>query len=262
LASAAGYPSPNGNAPKPAATPDPLPANIEEVVVKTRSPENSEVPFYLRIPKAYRPQAPGSTKLYRVLFFCPAINFDGLHKMLKDRDFLALADERGWFMLAPTFHQNGPEAHDRKLSYYYPETFSGQAVLDALDHFKEKYPIATYGLLLHGFSGGAQFVHRFAIWAPERVAAVAVHTSSWFDDPTPACSQVAWLVTVGESDPSADNTYDFVAKLRQAGAVPLLRSYIGIGHTRSYRVPKLEYEFLKYYDDLRRDKAGQPAPPG
>jgi hypothetical protein len=62
--------------------------------------------------------------------------------------------------------------HDRNLSYYYPKTFSGKAVLEALDLIEK---ISTTGLLLHRLSLGAQSVHRFAIRAPE--TAVAVHGS-------------------------------------------------------------------------------------
>jgi pimeloyl-ACP methyl ester carboxylesterase len=247
--------------PSPTAEPE-LAPNVEKFIVRTRSPENSEIPFYVRIPSGYYAQAQGPNKLHRVLFSCPYFNEDGFKNVTEDGGLLSLADERGWFVISPTFHQGKAEVHDRKRSYYYPEEFSGQAVLDALDQIRQKYPIATVGLLLHGFSGGAEFVHRFAIWAPERVAAVVVNSSSWFDGPTPGCKQVAWLVTIGESDPSYENTLSFVAKLKDAGASPLLRSYIAMTHERGAQVPKLDMEFLKFYDDLTRNKMAAQLPLG
>ncbi len=239
-----------------------LPPNVEKFFVKTKSPENSEIPFYVRVPSGYQAQSQEPKKLYRVLFSCPYFNGDGIKNVTENGGLLSLADERGWFVIAPTFHQEKSETHDRKHSYYYPEEFSGQAVLDALDQIRQKYPIATVGLLLHGFSGGAEFVHRFAIWAPERVAAVVVNSSSWFDAPTPACKQVAWLVTIGESDPSYEETLSFVAKLKDAGASPLLRSYIAMTHERGAQVPKLDMEFLKFYDDLTRNRMAAQLPMG
>ena len=74
----------------------------------------------------------------------------------------------------------------------------------------KKYPIDPTRIFMQGLSGGAQFVHRFAIWAPERVTAVAINSSSWFDEPNAKCNQVAWLVTIGESDASFTNTLEFV----------------------------------------------------
>ena len=246
-----------GPSPTPAAV---LPPNVEKFYIKTKSRDNPEVPFYVRVPKSYQPNGMSGQKLYRVFFTCPTINDDGWRSMNLDPGLLALADERGWFVVSVTFHVERPEIRDRTLCYYYPQEFSGQAVLDALDHIRQEYPIATVGLLLHGFSGGAQFVHRFAIWAPERVAAVVVNSSSWFDIPTPACKQVAWLVTIGESDPNFENTLDFVQKLKDMGALPVMRSYLGMTHERAANIPKLDVEFLKFYDDLTRIRMATELP--
>jgi hypothetical protein len=60
------------------------------------------------------------------------------------------------------------------------------------------------------------------------VTAVAINSSSWFDEPNAKCNQVAWLVTIGESDASFTNTPEFVDQLRELGAAPLFRSYLGM----------------------------------
>jgi hypothetical protein len=83
-----------------------------------------------------------------------------------------------------------------------------------------------------------------------------VHSSSWFDDPNEKCQTFAWLVTIGDADPSYENTLAFVSKLRKSGAVPLLRSYVGVGHSRSSELPIIDLAFLKFYDDLTRAKLG------
>lgn len=232
-------------------TPEVIPPGFEKFLVATKSKENLQVPFYVRVPMSFR-NHPTRNK-HRVLFICPSINWNGLTTVMQS-SLQSLADERKWFIIAPTFLQSGLQVRERKLSYYYPETFSGKAVLDALDQIAKKYPISTRSLLLHGLSGGAQFVHRFAIWAPERVAAVAVNSSSWFDDPNEKSQTVAWLVTIGESDPNYANTLTFVDKLRKVGALPILRSYIGMAHERGQDESQLNIEFLKFYDDLTRSE--------
>jgi pimeloyl-ACP methyl ester carboxylesterase len=235
----------------PAQTPPAMPPGVEKFVVATKSPMNPNIPFYLR--------APGNLafdgKPHRVLILAPYFNEEGLKCLARSGPWLKLADERGWFILSLTLKQDKKDVQDRTLSYYYPETFSGKALLDALDLIKANYPVvATDGLLLQGLSGGAQFLHRFAIWAPDRVAAVAINSCSWFDGPNEQSQQMGWLVTIGDSDPSYENSLDFLAKLRTAGALPIFRSYPGMVHEGDDRVTALDIEFLKFYDDLTKAK--------
>jgi pimeloyl-ACP methyl ester carboxylesterase len=234
----------------------PLPPNVETFTIKTTSSALREMPFFLRLPKGYQGQTPT-----RVLFLCPVHNGKGQNAITgngQTRRLLEAADERGWLVLSVTFDQGKADVRNRRNFYYYPEAFSGKAVLDALAYVKRKYPAAdTEALLLQGFSGGAQFVHRFAIWAPEKVVAVAVNSTSWFDPPKPNSCLPAWLVTIGESDRSYDNSLEFVEQLRKTGAVPLFRSFAGMVHEGSDGVDKLNAEFLKYYDDLTRPRLGQ-----
>ena len=240
------------NAQKPASTEEPLPERVETFTIKSRSDMNREIPFYLRVPKNYRPG-----KAYRLLFLCPHLNQEGLKKLAASAGWLALADERDWFVMSCTFKQAKEGGHDRKLSYYYPESFSGKATLEALELVSKKYPIDPERLLMQGLSGGAQFVHRFAMWTPERVTAVAINSSSWFDTPNARCNQVAWLVTIGESDDSYNASLEVVDRLRNVGAAPLFRSYLGMVHEGSGSVDKLDMEFLKFHDDCTKKDLGK-----
>lgn len=229
-----------------------LPERVETFSVKTRSDLNREIPFYLRVPKNYRPG-----KAYRLLFLCPHLNQEGLKKLAGSAGWLKLADERDWFVMSCTFKQAKDAGQDRKLAYYYPESFSGKATLEALELVSKKYPVDPERLLMQGLSGGAQFVHRFAMWAPERVTAVAINSSCWFDAPNARCNQVAWLVTIGESDDSYNASLGMVDRLRNVGAAPLFRSYLGMVHEGSSAVDKLNMEFLKFYDDLTKAELGK-----
>jgi len=240
------------HAQKPGDSPLKLPERVEKFTVRTRSDQNREIPFYLRVPKNFR-----SGKTYRLLFLCPHLNQEGLDKLEGSAPWLALADERDWFVMSCTFKQDTENARDRKLAYYYPEGFSGKATLEALEIASKKYPLDPERLLMQGLSGGAQFVHRFALWAPDRVTAVAVNSSSWFDPPNAKSKQVAWLITIGESDDSYNESLDMVERLRNAGAAPLFRSYMGMVHEGSGAVDQLSMEFLKFHDDRTRKDLGK-----
>ena len=235
----------------------PLPPNVEIFTVRTSSLENHDVPFYVKRPSSYDPANPATKgKVYRILFICPVYNGDGLNVITK-HSLIPVAEANGWFVVSPTFKQNKSETHDRKKSYYYPEEFSGQAVLNALDLIAKKYPVDTNRLLLKGLSGGGQFVHRFALWAPDRVTAVAVNSCSWFDDPTPVAAKFPWLVTIGESDPAYEASPTFVAKLKEAGALPIFKSYLGMLHEGDDRVSQLDAAFLTFYDKLTAGDLGK-----
>lgn len=240
------------------ATNVPLPPNVEVIKIPTPSSENREVPFYVRRPAGYDPANPATRgKVYRLLFICPIFNGDGMNVITK-HSLIPVADKNGWFIVSPTFKQDKSETKNRAKSYYYPSEFSGKAVLDALDVIARKYPVDINHLLLKGLSGGGQFVHRFALYAPERVTAIAVNSCSWFDDPTPQAAKFPWLVTIGESDPAFEASLEFVSKLKACGALPLYKAYLGMLHEGDPRASKMNAAFLTFYDKLTAKDLGKP----
>ena len=86
---------------------------------------------------------------------------------------------------------------------------------------------------------------------------MAINSSSWFDAPNARCNQVAWLVTIGESDDSYNASLEVVDRLRSVGAAPLIRSYLGMVHEGSGAVDTLDMEFLKFYDDHTEQSLGK-----
>jgi hypothetical protein len=129
-----------------------------------------------------------------------------------------------------------------------------------LTKIAEKYPIDTERLFLKGMSGGAQFVHRLALWMPEQVDACYVHSSSWFDKANPKANQVAWMLIIGESDPSYSNSLDFYNQLVSFGAIPVFRSYIGMVHEGNAEAEKMGWDFLRWIDLRTQDSLGKPRP--
>ncbi|TAG10388.1 MAG: hypothetical protein EAZ42_04120 [Verrucomicrobia bacterium] len=241
------------HAEKPVVVPEVVPEGIQTFTIKTRMEANKEVPFYLRVPQNYRPG-----KAHRLLFLCPGLNLGGIKKIGMYPEWMKVADDRGWFVLSCTFHMPAEGNKDRKFSFYYPEEFSGKVVLEALKRVSEKYSVDVDRILMEGQSGGAQFVHRFAVWAPDRVIAVAVNSSSWFDPPNAQSNRVAWLMTIGESDNSFSNSLEMVDRLRQVGAAPLFRSYIGMLHEGCWEANELTIEFFKFHDSRTQHELGKP----
>jgi pimeloyl-ACP methyl ester carboxylesterase len=67
-----------------------------------------------------------------------------------------------------------PEDVDNYKHLLYHDIRFDQILLHMLDEIRERYGIANQRFLLGGFSGGAQFAHRFAYLHPERVRALSL----------------------------------------------------------------------------------------
>jgi pimeloyl-ACP methyl ester carboxylesterase len=141
------------------------------------------------------------------------------------RAFLPAAMEAGVPLLAPTF------SRDRYPRYQVLAGVSGplaaaRALLATLDDAAADLGLAVGQVDLAGYSGGAQFVHRFAMLEPARVRRAVVVAAGWYtyldpDRPFPygvgagadsmgwamkidAALQVPMLVLVGERDIERD----------------------------------------------------------
>jgi len=242
---------------KPEPTPEPIPAGVHVVEIQTPAPESPMVPFYVRPPKGYQPGV-DSGRIYRLFLMMPFVPETGLRAMKRNAMWLKLADERGWFVVSPSFVWVREDVRDRNKSFYYPEKWSGKCVLDGLEEIGKQFPVDTHRIFVQGLSGGAQFAHRFALWAPDRVEAVAVNSSGWFDDPTPSAKQVAWAITVGESDPILPDSRDFTAKLKEQGAWPLFKTFLGMVHEDYPPANRLGGEFMVLVDEATKQHLGQP----
>ena len=89
------------------------------------------------------------------------------------RDF---AEEHGCLVVAPLFPAGADEPGD--LSGYKRLEFRGTrydlVLLAMLDEIAADLPARVDRFHLHGFSGGGQFAHRFALLHPERLASVSI----------------------------------------------------------------------------------------
>ena len=101
-------------------------------------------------------------------------------------------------------------------------------------------------IVVHGFSAGAQFAHRFAFKHPEQVAGVSAHSGgSWAklegdDKINPAAKSILFAVSCGEDDNGSggppgtatriDGAKQFAENLKSLGFTLQLRTWPGVAH--------------------------------
>jgi pimeloyl-ACP methyl ester carboxylesterase len=93
------------------------------------------------------------------------------------RDSLAEWGERqGCLVLAPLFPagiEDADDLHGFKFINYRGIRFD-HVLLAMVEEVGERFNVDTERFLLHGFSGGGQFAHRFAYLHPDRLAGVSI----------------------------------------------------------------------------------------
>lgn len=102
-------------------------------------------------------------------------------------------------------------------------------------------------IIVHGFSAGAQFVHRFTFKNPELVAGVSAHSGGGWatlegdDKINPAAKAIPFAVSCGEDDngksgPGSrlsrlEGCREFAASLKSLGFDVDFKTWPGVGHT-------------------------------
>ena len=90
--------------------------------------------------------------------------------------FADFAEEHGCVVAAPLFPAGIIEPEDlnnyKRIQYH--DIRFDRVLLDMLEQIGRRYTVAVDRFLLHGFSGGGQFAHRFAYLHPHRLAALSV----------------------------------------------------------------------------------------
>lgn len=180
----------------------------------------------------------------RVLVLVPGYN--GRGEQMLDARWKAFATNQKLVLLAPTFHAEGKENNDGK-GYYYPEQGSGEVMEKALAEVKKRTGAETDQVLFFGFSAGAHYVHRFALWKPQRVKAFVAYSAGWWSEPTARVRKVPALVMCGEADERYGATWDFFKKGQRLGCPWVWRSYKEAGHALTPAVREMAEVFLGHY---------------
>ncbi|QUH02006.1 alpha/beta hydrolase [Saccharopolyspora erythraea] len=91
-------------------------------------------------------------------------------------NFAGFAEEHGCVVLAPLFPagiDDPDDLHNFKFIRYGDIRFD-LVLLAMVDEVGERFNVHTRRFLLHGFSGGGQFAHRFFYLHPDRLAGVSI----------------------------------------------------------------------------------------
>ncbi len=228
-----------------------LSAAEERWVVSSRG---MDVPFSSWQAEEARPGA-------GVLVLVPGYNGSG--GQMLDARWRAFAAKHGLILLAPTFHAEGKENNQGK-GYYYPEQGSGEVMEKALKEVGKRTGAETDQVLFFGFSAGAHYVHRFALWQPQRVRAFVAYSAGWWSEPTARVRKVPALVMCGEADERYGATWEFFKKGQRLGCPWVWRSYKETGHALTPAVRDMAEVFLACYAGRgeqaggRKEQAGMP----
>jgi predicted peptidase len=90
--------------------------------------------------------------------------------------FREFAEEHNCIVLAPLFPAGiiDPEDLNNFKRILYHDIRFDEILLSMIDQIGARYRVDTDRFLLHGFSGGGQFVHRFAYLHPHRISALSI----------------------------------------------------------------------------------------
>ncbi len=124
--------------------------------------------------------------------------------------FAPYAERHGVVMVAPCFTQDGHDDYQRL-----GRKGRGRRADQALDKILEEVQALTRAraesFYLFGFSGGAQFAHRYILTHPDRVAAAVVAAAGWYTFPD---SGIPYPYGIGRSDELEGVRFDPDAFLR------------------------------------------------
>ncbi len=126
------------------------------------------------------------------------------------RAFAPLASRLGFALALPLFDDRH---HRRYQQLLHPRrgTRSDLALLSTLDVAATRHGVDASRLFLFGYSGGAQFVHRFAMCHPQRTAALAIGAAGWYTWPN---TQHDWPLGLAEVPARLGAPIDLEAFLR------------------------------------------------
>ena len=187
------------------------------------------------------------------------------------RDALVdFAEQRRCVVLAPLFPagiEDPDDLHNFKFIAYRRTRFD-HVLLGIVDEVGARYRVRTDRFLLHGFSGGGQFTHRFLYLHPDRLAAASIGApgritmidpaSPWWlgtadlverfgqDIDLDAVRRVAVQMVVGELDVE---TWE----INNPGGSNWMPGADAAGHTRIERLRALHGNFAAHGIDARLD---------
>ena len=137
--------------------------------------------IYLYVPRKVKDSPTGARLLVSIHGYGGRKNHArGEAKVKRDARVLTnLADEKGWVVLAPQFDEDRFDNDYQRLNLF------GRRADVNLNRLIEEIGrllpgILTNKIFLFGFSGGGQFVHRYAAFNPDRIDRAVAGSAGWY----------------------------------------------------------------------------------
>ncbi|MDL5160528.1 alpha/beta hydrolase [Actinomycetospora termitidis] len=219
--------------------------------------------YTLHVPRAHRTT---STPLPLVVVVHGTARTAELYR----NTLVEFAEQHGCVVMAPLFPagiEDPDDLHNYKFIAYRGIRFD-QVLLGMVDEVGERYRVRTDKFLLHGFSGGGQFTHRFLYLHPDRLAAASIGapgritmldpTNPWWlgtadlaerfgqDIDLDAARRVAVQMVVGEQDVE---TWE----INNPGGTNWMPGADAAGATRVERLRALHHNFAEHGIEARFD---------
>jgi poly(3-hydroxybutyrate) depolymerase len=165
-----------------------LPGQIVAIGTDT----SPELPAFVYMPRLLRDDAPLFVSVH-------GYARNALSHAIRFRD---LADRHGAVCLVPCFSRERHHRYQQLAPGRGGESPDG-ALCTLLDAVIETLRLKARPVVWFGFSGGGQFVHRFALRHPHRVAAAVIAAAGWYTFPDASTDWPRGL-RVAEGGPSLD----------------------------------------------------------
>jgi poly(3-hydroxybutyrate) depolymerase len=204
--------------------------NAQSLMVKTPAPNNRKVEFRYRLPKNYDADS-------RIMVLFGGRNWQAKDTLARYK-FDGLADKHKLILLSPTFCDD---------DYWEPEQWSGKALFEAVVQLEKQYKLKPQKLFYYGYSAGGQCAALFYAYAPERVAAWALHASGvYFDARNWKKTLVPVQISCGMEDEERYTiSRDFIFNFRESGGSVIWRPYPDKDHILTPEALQLARQFFE-----------------
>lgn len=174
----------------PQARPD---HQVTQRVVFQRLTGTPDAAYFLYVPSTFRPGGPMFVSLH-------GVNRNAAEHAFRFREE---AERYGAVLIAPLFEKAFHGGYQQLLSR--TGARSDQALIRIADTVAAATGADGERLHLFGYSGGAQFVHRFAMLHPERTAVAVVGAAGWYTFPDVS---LPYPLGIGASEESKNLSFD------------------------------------------------------
>lgn len=206
--------------------------------IETDNYANKVLEFYYYIPSKVLKE---KDKAYPLLACIPYLSGRGEDFVLPT--FKNFVEKEGFLIISPSFVFD-EKNWENKSSYQYPSAWSGEAFLRIVEKVKKEFGLNISKFYLFGFSAGAQFSLRFALWKPELCSAVSAHAGGGTVMPDEFVN-VKFFVSVGRDDKKRIPIVEiFYKKAKELGIDVTYRQYSG-GHILPIYQIRDSLEFFK-----------------